>query len=237
MMTVHEVSGLTGVSIRTLRYYDGIGLLIPAAVTDAGYRLYDEENLARLHEILMFRELQFPLKDIKEILNDPSYDRTAALDKQIGLLTLKKEHIEKLISHARQIREGGKEKMSFRIFDKSYAEEARKAWGDTDAYREFEKKTADYSGEKHQALGNDLMDLFRRFGAIRSGAPEGEEAQKPVRELRDFITANYYTCTPQILKGLGQMYAAGGEMTDNIDAAGGEGTAVFAARAIESYRA
>lgn len=76
MMTVNEVSKLAGVSIRTLQYYDKIGLLHPTGYTDAGYRLYDDEDLEHLQHILLFRELEFPLKDIKEIINSPDFDRS-----------------------------------------------------------------------------------------------------------------------------------------------------------------
>ena len=97
MMTVHEVSRLTGVSIRALQYYDKIGLLPPAEYTESGYRLYDDASLERLQQILLFRELEFPLKDVKEIVNSPNFDRSKALKQQIELLMLKKEHIENLI--------------------------------------------------------------------------------------------------------------------------------------------
>ena len=90
MMTVHEVSKLAGVSIRTLQYYDKIGLLHPTGYTDAGYRLYDDADLERLQHILLFRELEFPLKDIRDILNSPDFDRSRALEQQIELLKLKK---------------------------------------------------------------------------------------------------------------------------------------------------
>ena len=83
MRTVNEVSKLTGVSVRTLHHYDAIGLLKPAEITDAGYRLYNNETLKRLQNILMFRELQFPLKDIKAILDNPAFDSKEALEQQL----------------------------------------------------------------------------------------------------------------------------------------------------------
>ena len=100
MMTVKEVSNLTGVSIRTLQYYDKIGLLHPAHRTQAGYRLYDDAALERLQQILLFRELEFSLEDIRKILKNPEFDREKALEQQITLLTLKKQHLEKLIALA-----------------------------------------------------------------------------------------------------------------------------------------
>ena len=104
MMTVNEVSKLTGVSIRTLQYYDTIGLLKPIEYTESGYRLYDDTSLERLQQILLFKELEFPLKEIKKIIDAPNFDRNKALEQQIELLTMKKEHLENLISFARGIK-------------------------------------------------------------------------------------------------------------------------------------
>ena len=115
MMTVKEVSDLTGVSIRTLHYYDKIGLLHPSEVTDAGYRKYSESELARLQQILLFRELEFSLKDIRAILDSPGFDQKKALEQQIRLLNLKKEHLDSLILLAREIKSTGGRKGKRRV--------------------------------------------------------------------------------------------------------------------------
>ena len=239
MRTVQQVSNLTGVSVRTLHHYDQIGLLKPTKITEAGYRLYDEEALRKLQTILFFRELEFPLKQIKTFLDDPDFDPQEALADQIRLLELRAEQLSRLITHARQIQETGVIPMDFSAFDKSkqdaYAAEAKKRWGKTDAYKEFEQKTAGQTQAQQDAAGNGLMAIFSRMGAIRTADPASSEAQALVKELQDYITANYYTCTKQILRGLGMMYIAGDEMTENIDKAGGEGTAQFAHEAIEVY--
>lgn len=239
MKTVHEVSGLAGVSIRTLQYYDRIGLLRPSEHTESGYRLYGESELDRLRQILFFRELEFPLKDIGSILDSPDFDRRKALDQQIELLKLKKEHLERLISHAEEIREKGENNMDFSAFDKSrieeYAARAKASWGGTEAYKEYEERSKDRTPAEENALGKGMMELFVQFGAIKDGGPASSEAQSLVRKLRDYITGNFYTCTEEILSGLGEMYGAGGEFTANIDAAGGEGTASFASRAIKAF--
>ena len=129
--------------------------------------------------------------------------------------------------------------MDFSPFDTTeldrYAAEAKAKWGQTDAYREFAQKTAGQTKNAQKAAGDGLMDIFREIGAICHLDPASGEVQAPVAKLQNFITANYYTCTKQILKGLGQMYIAGDRMTDNINAAGGPGTAEFAHRAIEIY--
>ena len=117
MKTVHEVSKLAGVSIHTLQYYDKIGLLHPTGYTEAGYRLYDDTDLERLQHILMFRELEFPLKDIKDIITSPGFDRKKALDQQIELLRLKREHIDNLMNLALGIKELGVEKCYVNSYD------------------------------------------------------------------------------------------------------------------------
>ena len=236
MMTVHEVGKLTGVSIRTLQYYDRIGLLHPAAYTDAGYRLYDEAALERLQQILLFRELEFSLKEIASILQSPDFDRERALDQQIRLLTLRREHLDNLIRFARELKQIGGKNMDFSAFDtkkmEAYAAEAKRQWGHTDAYREYAAKSKDRTKESEKALAAGMMQIFSDFGKIKETDPASAEAQALVQRLQAYITDNYYVCTPEILKGLGAMYAAGGAFTENIDKAGGEGTAAFAARAI-----
>ena len=239
MKTVKEVSKLTGVSVRTLHHYDAIGLLPPTSVTEAGYRLYDDAALERLQTILLFRELQFPLREIRNILDAPNFDPMDALRQQIRLLELQREHLDTLISHARQIQKTGVMEMNFSAFDKSemeeYAAQAKAKWGQTPAYREFEQKTAGQSPAQLRSTGDALMDIFAQIGTVRHLSPASAEAQQLVAKLQSFITEHYYTCTPQILQGLGRMYAAGGSMTENIDKAGGEGTAQFTHKAIEIY--
>ena len=237
MMTVHEVSRLTGVSIRTLQYYDKIGLLHPAGYTEAGYRLYDNAALETLQQILLFRELEFPLKDIREMIQSPSFDRRKALDQQIELLQLKKERLEALIELAYEIRnEGGNPLMDFSAFDTSkleeYTAQAKAMWGTTPAYQEYEQKSKDRTAAQNRDLNEQMMQIFAEIGAVKGDDPASGSAQALIRKLRDFITEHFYACTDEILSGLGQMYAAGGEMTENIDRYGGEGTAAFTDAAI-----
>lgn len=239
MKTVKQVSQVSGVSVRTLHHYDAIGLLKPTRVTEAGYRLYDDTALERLQNILLFRELQFPLKEIGRILDTPGFDRQAALNDQIHLLELQREHIDRLLTDAREMQKNGGKIMSFSVFDKkqqeAFAAEAKQRWGSTDAYRESQTKTAGKSEEQLRQDGSDLMAFFARLGGLKSGDPNGDGAQSVVAELQRFITEHYYNCTKQILSGLGQMYVADERFKANIDNAGGEGTAEFAAKAIEFY--
>ena len=239
MMTVNEVSKLTGVSIRTLQYYDKIGLLHPAKYTEAGYRLYNDAALETLQQILLFRELEFPLKDIKEIISRPDFDRSKALEQQIKLLTLKKEHIENLIDLAKRIKLLGVRKLKFEAFDTSkideYAAQAKAYWGKTPAYKEFEEKSRGRTKEEDKKIYQGMIDIFGEFGQIRNTEPSSKDAQALVKKLQDYITEHMYTCTKKILSSLGKMYAGGGDFTKNIDSYGGEGTAEFTSQAIEIY--
>ena len=239
MRTVHEVSKLSGVSIRALHHYDKIGLLRPAQVTEAGYRLYDDTNLERLQLILLFRELKFSLKEIRVILDSSDHDRTKILEQQVELLKLQKEHLENLIDLACGIKMIGVRKLDFSAFDTSkideYAAQVKETWGQTEAYKEYEKKSQNRTRVEEQVLGERMMKLFEEFGAMKEEDPASEKAQAQVKKLQDYITDHYYTCTKEILQGLGQMYSGGGSMTENIDKAGGAGTAEFADLAIQIY--
>ena len=235
MKTVKEVSRITGVSVRTLHHYDAIGLLRPTQVTESGYRLYDDAALQRLQTILFFRELEFPLQEIKDILDTPNFDPIEALADQIHLLELRKQHLENLIAHARKIHKTGVIDMNFKPFDKTeldtYAAEAKEKWGKTEAYKEYEKK----SSGKDAQNGDALMAIFAEIGAVRHLDPASAEVQALVARIQNHITTNFYTCTKPILAGLGQMYVADQRFKANIDRAGGEGCAEFAAKAIEIY--
>lgn len=241
-MHIKEFAKLTGVSIRTLHYYDEIGLLKPAYVDEQnGYRDYDEKSLERMVEILFYRELDFPLKSILRILSSSDYDKTAAIRRQKELLILKKERLDRLIS---ALDEAEKGKIPMDTFNnneyenarKQYADEAKQRWGSTDAYKESEQKTADYSADKWNDVNAGLNAVLAEFAdALKSGAaPESETAQSLVKKLQQYITDNFYTCTPEILKGLGQMYTADNRFKTNIDK-NGIGTAEYISKAIKFY--
>jgi DNA-binding transcriptional MerR regulator len=239
MKTIHEVSELAGISIRTLQYYDNIGLLHPSSYSDSGYRLYSDNDLEKLQQILLFRELEFPLKEIKDIINRPDFDRSKALEQQIQLLTLKKEHLENLITLARGIKTLGGYTLDFKAFDKTkldeYAKEAKAAWGNTPEYKEFEEKDKNRTPKDNENMAALMMEIFKEFGRIKDQDPASDKAQALVKQLQDFITEHFYTCSNEILSSLGKMYSAGGDFTTNIDKAGGEGTAKFADEAIQIY--
>ena len=239
MKTVNQIAKETHVSVRTLHHYDAIGLLKPTEITEAGYRLYDADALERLYLIIVYRELGFSLKKIAEILDAPDFDRNRALEEQIALLDQKREQLLNRITFARGLILTGVNNMNFSDFDHKklddYSVQAKAMWGKTDAYKEFEQKSKGRTKEDEKGLGNDLMSLFTELGKLRAQDPGSETVQTWVAQLQDFISAHYYTCTKPILKGLGEMYAGGGSMTENIDAAGGAGTGAFAKAAIDIF--
>ena len=236
-MPIKEFARLSGVSVRTLHYYDEIGLLRPASVDEqTGYRFYDESSLLRMQEILFYRELDFPLKSIAEILSSPHYSKEEALEEQRKLLTLKKERLERLIDAIDGALKG---ENVMKAFDNSkmdqYLSKAKERWGKTEAWQEYEEKSVGRTAETESDLGEQLMDIFAQLGALRGEEPGSEPVQQIVAALQQFITENYYTCTKEILRNLGMMYTAVGSMKDNIDARGGAGTAELAQKAIEIY--
>ena len=241
-MQINEFAKFTGVSVRTLHYYDEIGLLKPAFVDEQnGYRFYDENSLLRMQEILFYRELDFPLKSILEILSSPDYDKQKALAEQRKLLELKKERLERIIIALDGAVKG---KVTMTAFDnrdyetarKQYEVEAKQRWGETDAYKEHAEKTAKYTKDKWQAVNDGLMVIFAKFAECMNNGntADSDEAQALVKELQNYITENYYTCTNQILAGLGQMYVDDERFKTNIDK-NGNGTATFISESIAHY--
>ena len=222
-------------SVRTLHYYDEIGLLKPSEVdVQNGYRFYDERSLERMQEILFYRELDFSLKTIAQILSSPDYDKQQALTRQRKLLLAKKERLERLIDALDSMEKGEgfmKPNNEYEDLKNKYAEEVRQRWGSTDAYKESQQRNTDFS----QAAS--LLDaVFEEFAELdRSGiSPDDEAAKIQVEKLQRCITDNFYTCTNEILAGLGQMYAADVRFKNNIDKHG-EGTAEFVSQCIKSY--
>lgn len=240
-MKINEVAKLTGVTVRTLHYYDEIDLLKPSEITEAGYRLYNSSALETLQQILFFRELDFSLNDIKEIMTNPHYDKANALTKHKELLLKKRNRIDDLINLVDNTLKGEHD-MSFKQFDttefeatkKKYADEVKERWGNTAAYAESKKKTSNYDDIQWKILSGEGEAILQEFGENRDIPPESKDAQAFVKKWQDYITANFYNCTKEILSCLGLMYIGDERFTQNIDQ-NGEGTAAFMAAAIEVF--
>jgi DNA-binding transcriptional MerR regulator len=240
-MTVHEVAALAGVSTRTLRYYDELGLLPPAAATDAGYRLYADADLARLQRILFLRELGFPLKDIGPMLMAEGRDRRLAVEQHRELLRLKLAHLQGLIDLCGRVLDG-KDEMSLQEFNQNevedmrdqYAEEAKARWGHTDAYRESQRRTKHYTKEDWAAVKAEMDALFSGFAALVGHDPVSPEVRRMVVKWRDVIGARFYACSDEMLAGLGEMYLADERFQKNLDAYG-PGTAQLMSEAMRRF--
>lgn len=237
-LLVKDFAELCGVSVRTLHYYDEIGLLKPCQVDKfTSYRYYDENSLLRMQEILFYRELDFSLKSISEILSSPDYDKEKALQQQKKLLILKKERLERLIC---AIDSAGKGLDIMSAFNNSefekYKDEVREKWGSTDAYKDYSEKSKGYSEDKLNALGSGIDSIMGEFSQCMNdgNTPASEKAQSLCVKLQSYITHNLYSCTKEILSGLGQMYVFDERFRKNINKHG-EGTAEYISEAIKVY--
>ena len=147
--------------------------------------------------------------------------------------------LQNRIALAKSMLTVGVKYMDFTGFDTKkmddYSAQAKALYGKTDAYQEFSQKSAGRTAQQEKDLGAQVMDFFARLGKMRPCDPGCKEAQAWAKKLQDFFTANYYTCTPQILRSLAESYAGGGSMTENIDKVGGAGTGAFAKEVLTLY--
>ena len=241
-MHIKEFADYTGVSVRTLHYYDEIDLLKPAIVDkDNGYRYYDRKNAERMFEIIFLREMDFSLKSIKDILSSPNYNKNEAFRKQKELLLLKKSRLDRLISALEKAEKGEFDMKSlnnneYKNAKDSYKKEAKAKWGNTAAYKESQEKTAGYTESKWNNVTDGLMAVFEDFAKAKNigAAAYSDEAKAIAEKLQAYITENFYTCTKEILSGLGEMYVCDERFRENIDKYG-DGTAEYARDAIKSY--
>ncbi|QHS24021.1 MerR family transcriptional regulator [Virgibacillus sp. MSP4-1] len=240
-MKVKELAEIAGISVRTLHHYDEIGLLTPAQKNAAGYRIYSEKDLSRLQQILFFRELDFPLKKIKEIMNRPDFDREEALLMHRKMLEEKRRRLDQMIrtidrtiqNEKGEITMSDKEKFAgFDFSHNPYEQEARKRWGDK-AVDESNHKIGRMSNEQQKALGEEFDRIYKDLAAIRHSSPDSEEAQVAIKVWYDYLNKiGHYSL--DAFKGLGQMYVADERFTKNIDQYG-EGLAVFMRDAMAIY--
>ncbi|MBM7599666.1 DNA-binding transcriptional MerR regulator [Virgibacillus halotolerans] len=240
-MKVKEVADLVGISVRTLHHYDAIGLLTPAETTESGYRIYSGDDLETLQQILFFRELDFPLKQIKEIINSPAFDQEEALILHRNMLLKKRgqldqmiQTIDKTIEHKKgEIKMTDKEKfVGFDFSHNPYEQEARERWGDK-AVDESNAKMRSLSKDGKKAYGAEFNGIYRDLASIRHEVPESDVAQAGIKVWYDFLNkiGNY---SLDAFKGLGQMYVDDERFTKNIDQFG-EGLSVFMRDAMAIY--
>lgn len=232
-MKVKEVSQLTGISVRTLHYYDDIGLLTPDHTTEAGYRLYSDDNLATLQQILFFRELDFPLKKIKELLRSPTFDRQKAFELQRKMLITKRKQLDRMIQTIDKSILNGKGELvmtkeeKFEGFDFSknpYEQEARERWGD---------KAVDEANKKGPELREKMNEIYIKLAGLRHLPPESPQAQAGIGQWFTYLN-KIGTYSLAAFASLGQMYVDDERFRKNIDQFG-EGLAEFMRDAMEMY--
>lgn len=239
-LSIGETAELTGVSIRTLRYYDKIGLLKPAEVSESGYRYYSRTELERLQQILFYRELEFSLNEIKRLLSSPDEYRTQAMERHLELLLLKRERLDGLIRLAEETI-GGKI-MTEQIITAAdidavktkFAEEVRDRWGNTAEFEQSERRFSEMSEDGKEKLAEEQDRIFAAFAECAELSPDDERVQALVGKWHGFICENYFDCSAQVLAELGKMYIGDGRFTENLDRYG-KGTALIMSRGIEKY--
>ncbi|MFL5322252.1 MAG: MerR family transcriptional regulator [Myxococcaceae bacterium] len=224
--TVSQVARMSKLSVRALHHYDEIGLLHPSGRSEAGYRLYEQRDLERLQQILFYRELGFPLEEIGRILLDPKRDARAALLAQRELLKEKAQHfaalvrsVDEAISSLEKGTTMNPEKM-FDGFDPSqYEEETKEKWGDTDQYKESKKRSAKYTKEDWKRYQSEAAALIEELAKLFDAkVPADSDRAKAIAEShRKQISKWFYECTPEIHRGLGEMYVADERFAANYE--------------------
>ena len=217
-MNVGEVAALAGVTVRTLHHYDRIGLLSPSERTPAGYRRYTPSDLDRLHQVLVYRELGFPLEEIATLLDDPAADPLAHLRRQLALLRDRLDRTRAMVAAVEKEMEAHTMGISltpeerFEVFGEhdpsQYDAEVEQRWGETDAYRESRRRTSSYTKDDWLRIKAEGADVERRFAeALRAGvAADSEQAMDVAEEHRQHISRWFYDCPPEMHAGLGRMY-------------------------------
>lgn len=245
-MTVHEVAELTGITIRTLHYYDEIGLLKPTTVTVSKYRLYTDDDLNRLQEILFFREVGFALKDIKILLSSPHYDRKAALTRHLDILKAQKERIEALIALVKA-EISGKQSLSFEPFSnvkaqelkEKYRAEVLERWGNTAIFKDYENSFLSQSPKDQsnhiESFRFASRATFKKLAQYQEQSPSCREVQRLVKEWQQYISATFYKCDNQMLLYLANLYVTDERFSNYINSYGSNDLASFFSQAIKIF--
>ncbi len=228
--TVGEVARLAGVSVRTLHHYDDIGLLSPTARTAAGYRQYDDADIARLQRILCYRELGFGLDEISSVLANDTVDTLQHLRDQHRMLTERIARLQRIAARLEDVMEARKMGINLdphemlEVFGDSnpaeHADEAAARWGDTDAFRESHRRSASYGKHDWLRMRREQDDIERRFvEALGAGVPpDSVDAMQIAEAHREHISTWFYGCPPQMHRALGEMYVADERFTAHYDA-------------------
>ncbi len=242
MYTIKELADLAGVTTRTLRYYDQMGILIPAELGSNGYRYYDHDNLLRLQQVLFYRELDVPLKEILYILNRPDFQLLPALQNhQESIHSKVKRYQELLVTIQKTISNlEGEENMAeneyFEGFDETqYEEETRDRWGDTSQYKESQRKWSSYSKDQKEEIKKEGGRITKRMVTENSDArPDDPDVQRAVGDYYAYLNQYFYTFEVKFLRGLADMWVEDPRFAVNYERIR-EGGANFVREAVQIY--
>lgn len=248
MYRIKELADMSGISVRTLHYYDQIHLLKPSRSEENGYRLYDEGAIVRLQQILFLKELEFPLNEIKRILDDPSFNELEALYMHRKVLVEKRDRLMRIIQSLDESIDafkGGKQMDSnkrLQPFDRSkldkmqeqYEQEVKERYGHTEAFKQAEEKRKSYIDDDFAKMEQERIAIFEKIAAVMDLNPEEKTVQELIHEWRMHITRYHYECTLEIFRGLGEMYTADERFEDNFNKVK-NGLAEFMSDAIRIY--
>jgi len=240
--TIKQIADLAGVTTRTLRFYDQVGLLSPVSTAENGYRLYDRSSLFRLQQILFFRELDVPINDICLIMARPDFNLLGALEKHRDALNRRARRltgllntIDNTIAKIKGEKEM-KDEALFTGFDETkYEEEARQRWGNTPAYQESQRKWAGYSKEMKEAIKVEGGEItLRMVGKDADLSPHDPGVQAAVGEYHAYINKYFYTCDVEFLRNLADMWVEDARFAINYERIR-EGGAEFVRQAVHIF--
>ncbi len=246
MFKIKQFAEMTGVTVRMLRHYDKIGLLIPEHINPfTGYRYYGSKNLQSMQQILFFKTLDFSLNEIKDIVNDESLDRHAILSMQRNLLNIQKDRLNSMVHFIDDLLKKGVTHMSeqmknvlnndqFNEQKMAYAKEARQKWGKTTSYQQSQKRLSQYSQEQIKQLNQQQQDIYRNIAALMHLDVKDAQVQDLIHQARILINDHWYDCGMEQFSALGQMYVADNRFKQNIDQHG-TGLAEFIKKGIDHY--
>lgn len=215
--SVHTLASLAGISVRTLHYYDEIGLLSPKVNPENGYRQYNDEDLLKLQQILFFRELEFPLSEIKAMLSDPIFNREKALEEQKKLLQMKRDRLNTLIHTVETMIEKGGERMTddqkFTGFSTDqmdqYKEEAKKRWGHTDAWKQSQERMKNWTKEDYEKVEKETTEWTERFASLKREGKGVDSSEVQIMIETHFNNLRrFYEPSFEMYEGLGEMIAS-----------------------------
>lgn len=241
--TVQQLAKLANISVRTLHYYDEIGLLKPSFIHKNGYRYYQDRELMKLQQILFFRELEFSLEHMKQMFDSPSFNSVEALKDQKKLLKMKRDRFDKLLftidTTMNDLKKNKKQKADtmYDSFNQKemdqYKEEARQRWGHTEAYKQSQERTKNWGKKDYARVGKEGEDITKAIGAAMSQGVSSAEVQALIAKHHQHI-GQFYDCSYEMYRNLGKMYVEDPRFTAYYEKYA-KGLADFMCKAIAYY--